>query len=86
MDRRHAEHEVYLKWLRGLSMKERGEMIVAKCREAAEAERARIAAGLPATPEEPWPESTWEHFRRWAAEARKRAEDAERNGTLANQT
>ncbi len=69
MDRRHPEHEAYLK--------ERGEMIAAKCREAAEAERARIAAGLPATPREPWPESTWEHLRRWTAEARKRAEVAE---------
>jgi hypothetical protein len=80
MDRRHPEHEAYIKWLRGLSMKERGDMIVRLCREAAEAERARIAAGLGPTPKEPWPESTWEHFRGWAAQARAATSEADAAG------
>jgi hypothetical protein len=70
MDPNHPEHSAYLAWLRNLTMEERGELIMAKCREAAEAELARIAAGLPPTPEEPIPESTLELFRRGIAQLR----------------
>jgi hypothetical protein len=50
--------------LRKLSLKERGEMIHTLCREAAAAEADRIESGLPPTPREPWPESTWEFLRK----------------------
>ena len=70
MDPRHPEHGAYIAWLRNLTMKERGDLIMAKCREAADAERARIAAGLPPTPSEPIPESTLEFFRRSIAKHR----------------
>jgi hypothetical protein len=71
-DPRHPEHGAYLTWLRGLSMKERGELIAALCREAAEAEQTRIAAGLPPTPKEPFPESTLELFRNQIRKRRER--------------
>jgi hypothetical protein len=70
MDPKHPEHKAYIAWLRSLTMKERGDLIVAKCREAAAAERARIAAGLPPTPPDPIPESTLEFFRRCIAQQR----------------
>jgi hypothetical protein len=70
-DPRHPEHGDYLAWLRGLSMEERGRMILDKCREAAAEERARIASGLPPTTPEPWPESTWELLRRLVRQSRE---------------
>ena len=70
-DPRHPEHDAYLAWLRGLSMEERGNLILAKCREAAAKERARIASGLPPTIPEPWPESTWELLRRLVRQSRQ---------------
>jgi hypothetical protein len=76
-DPRHSEHGAYFTWLRGLSMEERGWMILEKCREAAEEERARIASGLPPTVPEPWPESTWELLRRLARQSRQ---DSSREG------
>lgn len=72
MDPSHPEHGAYIAWMRGLTMKERGDMILAKCREAAEAERARIAAGLPPTEPDPIPESTLEFFRREIAKYREK--------------
>jgi hypothetical protein len=69
-DPRHPEHAAYIAWLRELSMEERGWTILEKCREAAAEERARIAAGLPPTVPEPWPESTWELLRRLARQSR----------------
>jgi hypothetical protein len=71
MDPRHPEHNAYINWLRNLSMEERGQMIARLCREAAEAERARIAAGLPPTEPGPWPESTWEFMRQWSVKSRE---------------
>jgi hypothetical protein len=76
MDPRHPEHKAYIEWLRNLSMEERGQMLARLCQEAADEERARIAAGLPPTEPEPWPESTWEHLRRWAAQSRETANDS----------
>ena len=73
-DPRHPEYKSYLAWLRGLSMKERGDLIIAKGQEAAREAQARKAAGLPPEPEEPYPPSTCEWLRRWAADARKRSE------------
>jgi hypothetical protein len=70
-DPRHPEHGDYLAWLRGLSMEDRGKMILAQCCEAAAEERARIAAGLPPTQPEPWPESTWELLRRLVRQSRQ---------------
>jgi len=74
MDPRHPEHGAYIAWLRNLTMQERGDLIMEKCSEAAVAERARIAAGLPPTPPEPIPASTLEFFRR--AIARQQAKEA----------
>jgi len=74
-DPRHPEYETYMNWLRGLSMKERGQMIARLCREAAEEEWARIKAGLPPTEPEPWPESTWELLRRLSAQGREAASE-----------
>jgi len=63
-----------IRWLRSLSMEERGELLVIACRTAALIERSRIASGLPPTEREPWPESTWEFLRKHAPNARKQSE------------
>jgi hypothetical protein len=56
--------------LRGLSVRERGEMILAVCRAAAEIYKGRIRSGLPPPTPTPWPASTWEILRKHAANAR----------------
>lgn len=73
-DPRHPEHVAYLTWLRGLSMEERGRMIIEACRKTAEEERARIAAGLPPIEPDPIPTDTLELFRRLIAAAKKKAD------------
>ena len=67
----HVEADrLELERLRSLSMKERGEMLIAACRAAMELYQSRLAAGLP--PEEPvaWPASTWEFLKKNAAKFR----------------
>jgi hypothetical protein len=54
--------------LRGLSDRERGEMILAVCRAAAEIHAGRLKSGLPPATPAPWPASTWELLRRHAAD------------------
>jgi hypothetical protein len=54
--------------LRKLSLKERGELLMAACRAAAEIEASRHRMGLPPTQPAPWPDSTWKFF----AEAARR--------------
>ena len=72
-DPRHPEYGAHLQWLRGLSMEERGRMIVEACRKTAEERRK---AGLPRTESEPFPPSTMELFRRLVAEGHKDNEAA----------
>jgi hypothetical protein len=52
--------------LRGMSLAERGEMLDAACRAAAELAAARRAAGLPDPEPAPWPASTVEFLRKHA--------------------
>jgi len=55
--------------LRTLTDRERGEMILAVCRAAAEIHSGRLKSGLPPATPTPWPASTWELLRRNAANA-----------------
>jgi len=55
----------------GLSLQERGEMIISACRAAAEIYRSRLAAGFPPEEPEPWPESTVEFLKKSARDARR---------------
>jgi hypothetical protein len=57
--------------LRGLSDRERGEMILAVCRAAAKIQVGRLKSGLPLATRDPWPESIWEALRKQAAYAGK---------------
>ena len=57
--------------LRKLSLQERGELLMAACRAAAEIESSRLRMGLPPTRPVPWPEST----RKFLAEAARRARE-----------
>ena len=57
--------------LRGLSDRERGEMILAVCRAAAEIHAGRLKSGLPPATPAPWPPSTWELLSRHAANAER---------------
>jgi hypothetical protein len=58
--------------LRGRSLQERGDLIIAACRAAAEIERGKIASGRPPSQPAPWPESTWEWLRRFAQRGKQR--------------
>jgi hypothetical protein len=57
--------------IRSLSMRERSKLLEAACESAAEILRGRLAAGLPPPERDPWPESTWEFFRKHAARVRR---------------
>ena len=57
--------------LRELSMEQRGRMIEAACRTAAEIQRSRIASGMPVAAPTPWPASTWALLRKYAPNGRK---------------
>ena len=65
-----ATHDADIVRLRGLSMRQRGELIESACEAAAEIQRSRLAAGLPPIQPAPWPESTWEFLRKAAARVR----------------
>ena len=60
---------------RSLSLDERGELIVAACRAAAQIEEGRLASGLPPSQPAPWPESTWQLLRRYAPNGQRRASE-----------
>jgi hypothetical protein len=53
-----AADEAEIARLRGLTMRERSELIESACEAAAEIYRSRLAAGLPDIQPDPWPEST----------------------------
>jgi hypothetical protein len=53
--------------LRGLSMRERGQLIESACESAAAIYRSRLAAGMAEIARDPWPESTLEFFKKQAA-------------------
>ena len=57
--------------LRLLSLEERGAMIEAACRTAAEILRSRIKSGLPAPSPALWPPSTFEFLSKHAPHGRK---------------
>jgi hypothetical protein len=61
--------------LRAMSMKERSRLLELACEAAAELQRSRLAAGLPAAEPAPWPASTWEFLRRHAARVRGEANE-----------
>lgn len=65
MERRDIER------LRKLSLQERGKLLMAACRAAAEIEASRLRMGLPPTRPAPWPEST----RKFLAEAARRVRE-----------
>lgn len=48
---------------------ERGQALVDLCDEAADIEQSKRKLGLPVILPESWPQSTWEHLRRHAANA-----------------
>ena len=60
--------------LQDASLRERGEMILAACRAAWSIHRSRLAAGFPPAEPAPWPQSTLELLRRYAAHARGQAD------------
>jgi len=74
MDKQAAAHaaaqDADIARLRGLSMRQRGDLIESACEAAAEICRSRLAAGLPPIQPAPWPASTWEFLRRAAARVR----------------
>jgi hypothetical protein len=57
--------------LRSLDPAERSALIESACKAAMAIERSRLAAGLPPSEPAPWPPSTWEYLRKWAASVRK---------------
>jgi hypothetical protein len=72
----HAEADrLELERLRSLSMKQRGEMLIAACRAAAALYESRMAAGLPPEEPAPWPASTWEFLKKNAAKFRSSESD-----------
>jgi hypothetical protein len=56
--------------LRSLGMRQRGRLIESACESAALIYRSRLAAGLAGADRDPWPQSTWEFFRKHAARVR----------------
>ena len=65
------QHELEIKRLRGLTDRERSQMLKAVCRTAAVLYDSRLKSGLPPAKPTPWPESTWEFLRQHAANARR---------------
>jgi len=55
-----------ISYLRGLTTKQRGELVAAACKTAAAIRRSRLEAGLDDIEPAPWPASTWEFMRRHA--------------------
>jgi hypothetical protein len=49
--------------LAGLSMRERGDLLLAACRSATRIYQSRLASGLPIESPAPWPASTWEFLK-----------------------
>jgi hypothetical protein len=60
------QHEREIERLRGLSDRERGEMILSVCHTATMIYAGRIESGLPPMTRDSWPESTWEFLRKHA--------------------
>jgi hypothetical protein len=56
--------------LRRLTVEQRGAMLEACCRSAAQILASRAASGFPPPVPAPWPDSTWELLRRFAPNAR----------------
>ena len=60
-----------IRWLRSLTLEQRGEMIIAACRAAMKIEQARIQSGLPPTKPASWPASTLEFLKKHARRCRE---------------
>lgn len=54
-----------------LSMRDRGELLLAACRSAAQIYHSRLASGLPIECPSPWPTSTWEFLKAQANHVRQ---------------
>lgn len=54
-----------------LSMRERGDLLLAACRSAAQIYRGRLASGLPIESPAPWPASTWDFLKAQAQHVRR---------------
>lgn len=67
---RHEQRDVTA-WHK-LSMRERGDLMAAACRSAAEIEASRLKMGLRPAQPAPWPESTWQFLAEAAQRARSR--------------
>ena len=67
-----AKLEEQVESFRTLSLEQKGELLLAACRTAAEIERGRSSSGLPPSQPAPWPESTWELLRRHAPHGQQR--------------
>ena len=59
-----------LSYVRSLSTEQRGELLIAACRAAAAIEQGRLQSGLPPSSPAPWPPSTRQFQRKWAAHVR----------------
>jgi len=73
----NAADDAEIARLRGLTMRERSELIESACEAAAVILASRRAAGLPDGQPDPWPESTWEFLRKHAARVQAREIPAE---------
>jgi hypothetical protein len=58
--------------LRSLSLSERGALLAAVCRDAAQIEASRLKMGLPPSQPVPWPESTWKFLSEATRRVRER--------------
>jgi hypothetical protein len=67
--------EEQVELFRSLSLDERGELIMAACRAAAQIEQGRLDSGLPPSQPAPWPESTWQLLKRHAPNGQRRASE-----------
>jgi len=61
-------------YLRSLGLQDRGRLLVAACRAAAAIEAGRRRSGLPPSSPAPWPPSTVQFMKKWAAYVRNTAQ------------
>jgi hypothetical protein len=59
-----------LEGFRKLTLAERGQLLSAACRDAAQIEASKVAMGLPPSQPAPWPASTWQFLAEAACRVR----------------
>jgi len=67
-----AKLDEQIESFRSLSLEERGQLIIAACRAAAQIEQGRLASGLPPSQPAPWPDSTRQLLKRYAPNGQHR--------------